>query len=203
MYYVWNEFFWGKERVYRVWERYYDRVAFFQISYKKWTTYWDNQPLACFIHKMKCAKCNHFIVIDVFSVLSMNLDTEDTPMSRQKRPCLAEPRFEREGQSICKWTKETRQFLSAGSQASGSPAGAHCPPQSHMPCTSTSPDRVYHSDFQPFYLMAHVTSLLSKILQHTKKYAFCQSDKKLGIILIHSHQMAIAVLAVVIFYLTV
>ena len=41
--------------------------------------------------------------------------------------------------------------------------------------------------------------LMTRILQHTKKYIFCQSDKKIGIILINSHLMAIVVLAVVIF----
>ena len=48
-----------------------------------------------------------------------------------------------------------------------------------------------------FHLLAH--KLITKILRHTKKYVFCQSDKKIGIILIHSHWMVIVVLAVVFF----
>ena len=47
--------------------------------------------------------------------------------------------------------------------------------------------------------MAH--KLITKSLQHTKKYIFCQSEKKFAIILIHSHQVAILVLAVVIFFI--
>ena len=44
--------------------------------------------------------------------------------------------------------------------------------------------------------------LITKILRHTKKYIFYQSDqKKIHIILIHSHQTSVAVLAVVIFFL--
>ena len=39
---------------------------------------------------------------------------------------------------------------------------------------------------------------ITKILQQAKKYIFCQSHKKLGVILIHLHQTAIIVLAVVI-----
>ena len=51
---------------------------------------------------------------------------------------------------------------------------------------------------QPF--SSHGThKLVSKILRHTKKIYFCWSDQKIGIILIHSHQVAIAVLAVVTF----
>ena len=42
--------------------------------------------------------------------------------------------------------------------------------------------------------------LITKILQHTRKYTFCRSDKKKkGIILIHSRPVAIVVWAVVIF----
>ena len=44
--------------------------------------------------------------------------------------------------------------------------------------------------------MAH--KLFTKVLQHTKK-DFCQSDDKIGIILIHSHQVAIVELAVTVF----
>ena len=44
----------------------------------------------------------------------------------------------------------------------------------------------YPSDFQLFSV-AH------------QKYTFCQFDQKKGVILIHSHQAAIAMLAVVIF----
>ena len=40
--------------------------------------------------------------------------------------------------------------------------------------------------------------LIAKILQHTKKWPFCWSDKNISITLIHSHWMAI-VLATVIF----
>ena len=59
----------------------------------------------------------------------------------------------------------------------------------------------YVSYFQPF--SSHATcNLFTRILQHTKKYIFCRSDKKIGIILIHSHQTAIVVLTVVIFSLT-
>ena len=56
------------------------------------------------------------------------------------------------------------------------------------------------SDFQPF--SSHGTrKLITKVLWHTKTYVFyCPSEKKIGIILIHSHQMAIVVLAVVIFW---
>ena len=45
--------------------------------------------------------------------------------------------------------------------------------------------------------MAH--KLITKILWHTKKYIyiFCQSDKKVRVILIHSHQTAIVVLMTV------
>ena len=57
-------------------------------------------------------------------------------------------------------------------------------------------------DFQPF--SSHGThKLITKILWHTKKYIFCQSDKKIGIILIHSHWTAVVVLATATFYLTV
>ena len=42
--------------------------------------------------------------------------------------------------------------------------------------------------------------LMIKILRRTKKYIFCRFDpKKVGIILIRSHRMAVAALAVVIF----
>ena len=47
-----------------------------------------------------------------------------------------------------------------------------------------------HGDFQPF--PSHGThKLITKILWHTKKVFFCQSENKIGIILIHSHQMAV------------
>ena len=53
-------------------------------------------------------------------------------------------------------------------------------------------------DFQPF--SSHGThKLIAEILRHAKKYIFCQSDKKIGIILIHSHWTAIVVLAVIVF----
>ena len=59
---------------------------------------------------------------------------------------------------------------------------------------------VYTSDFQPF--SSHGTyKLITKILQHTKKYVFANPTKIIGIILIHSHHMAIIVLAVIIFLL--
>ena len=55
-----------------------------------------------------------------------------------------------------------------------------------------------HGDFQPF--PSHGThKLITKILRHTKKVFFCQSENKIGIILIHSHQMAIVLEVVVIF----
>lgn len=44
---------------------------------------------------------------------------------------------------------------------------------------------------------------MTTILQHTKKYIFCLSDKKKGVTLINSHRKAIAVLSVVIFDRTV
>ena len=47
--------------------------------------------------------------------------------------------------------------------------------------------------------MAHKLIMGTKILWHTKKYTFCQYDKKPGIFKIHSHQTATVVLAVVIF----
>ena len=52
----------------------------------------------------------------------------------------------------------------------------------------------YISSFQLF--SSHGThKLITKILQHTKKYIFHRSDKKIGIILIHSLQMVIVELA--------
>ena len=52
------------------------------------------------------------------------------------------------------------------------------------------------SNYQPF-----THRLISKTVQHTPKYIFCLCDKKIGIILIHSHRMIVVVLAVVIFSL--
>ena len=57
-----------------------------------------------------------------------------------------------------------------------------------------------HSNFQLF--SSHGTQkLITKILWHTPKYSFCWSDWNSGIILIYLHQMAIVVLAVVIFFI--
>ena len=50
--------------------------------------------------------------------------------------------------------------------------------------------------FNLFHLRAQ---LITKILQHAKKYIFCRSDQKISIILIHWHQVSIVVLAVFIF----
>ena len=54
------------------------------------------------------------------------------------------------------------------------------------------PTFCYSRDFQPF--SSHGTDeLITKILQHTKKiyHSFCQSDKKIGILLILSHWAAV------------
>ena len=56
--------------------------------------------------------------------------------------------------------------------------------------------------FQPFPF--HSThKLITKILWHAKNYIafFASLRKNIGIILIHSHRMAIAVLAVVLFFI--
>ena len=57
----------------------------------------------------------------------------------------------------------------------------------------------FHSQPFPFH---GTRKQVTNILQHTTKYIFYQLDKKKkGIILIHSHQMAIVGLAVVIFFI--
>ena len=48
--------------------------------------------------------------------------------------------------------------------------------------------------FNLFHLMAHI---ITKILQHTKNVFFTNLTKKIGIILTHSHQMAIVLAAVI------
>ena len=53
--------------------------------------------------------------------------------------------------------------------------------------------------FNLFYLMAH-NKLITKILQHTKIFFF-QSDKKIAIILIHSHWTAVIVVSAVVGFL--
>ena len=54
-----------------------------------------------------------------------------------------------------------------------------------------------YRNFQPF--SSHGTpKLITKLLRHTKKCIFCQSNK-IGIILIHSQQTTIVLLAVVMF----
>ena len=58
---------------------------------------------------------------------------------------------------------------------------------------------VQNGDFQRFSCHGALT-LITKILQHTKQFIFCRSDKKKkGIILIRPHRAAVVVLAVVIF----
>ena len=54
--------------------------------------------------------------------------------------------------------------------------------------------------FNPFHLTAGMYKLIMKTLGHTKKCFFAHLTKKLDIIVIHSHWVAIAVLAVVIFF---
>lgn len=56
------------------------------------------------MHKMKVkvAKFNHSVLIDIVSVLSMNPGTGNISVNRQKRSFLVVPRIEREGQSISK-----------------------------------------------------------------------------------------------------
>ena len=56
--------------------------------------------------------------------------------------------------------------------------------------------------FNLFHLMAHINQLL-KFYCTPKNIFFANMTKNIGILLIHSHQTAIVVLAVVIFYLTV
>ena len=56
--------------------------------------------------------------------------------------------------------------------------------------------------FKLFHLMAHINQLL-KFYCTPKNIFFANMTKNIGILLIHSHQTAIVVLAVVIFYLTV
>ena len=52
--------------------------------------------------------------------------------------------------------------------------------------------------FKLFHLMAHISYLL-KFCKTPKNICFADPTKKMGIILIHSHETAIVVLAVVIF----
>ena len=63
----------------------------------------------------------------------------------------------------------------------------------------------YSGNFQPFFSSYGTYKVITKILQHTKKYIMYFTDltQKIGIILILSHQTAIVVLVVVIFYLTI
>ena len=53
------------------------------------------------------------------------------------------------------------------------------------------------SDFPPFSSRG-THKLIAKILQHTENIFFADLTKKIGIILIHSHQMALFVVVVVV-----
>lgn len=62
-------------------------------------------------------------------------------------------------------------------------------------CTHCVHEALESRGFQPF--PPHGThELITKILRHTRKYRFCQSDGRKGMLLIHSHQTT-PVLAVV------
>lgn len=101
LWYILNKIFWGQKKKKERKERSmaYGREIIMELSFLKFTDYpkWascrDDKPLACFRHKMKLVKFNHFILIDIFSVPSRNPGVEDLPVSRQKMPCLVEPRF--------------------------------------------------------------------------------------------------------------
>ena len=95
--------------------------------------------------------------------------------------------------------------LSAGLQTKGSlvlfPVRAHAWFVGQVPCGR--PTRGNHILLFPSLSPSFPLSLkINKILQHTENIFFADLTK-IGIILIHSHQMAIAVLAVVTFYLTI
>ena len=74
-----------------------------------------------------------------------------------------------------------------------------------MPTNSASPllalylVSAKHSDFQSF-LFHGTHKLITEIHGMPKNMFFCHSDKKIGIIWIHSQLTAIAILAVVIFF---
>ena len=73
-----------------------------------------------------------------------------------------------------------------------------CTTKSHMNTTSYK-SMSQGSDFQPF--SSHGThKLITKILWHTKNSIFADLTREIGITLIHSHQTAIVVLAVIMFF---